>query len=146
MAPEEVYERNRGCWHLGARADKEQFAVFSYKGEGVLAMEIRGLVEDPKRPGRRILEGEILGRVIRCTTGGWVRRPRRTETPCGTSTPSSTRRSAGADVARLSCTTISPGHDQRAIHDRIAKLGSVKDFLDWFDRTWDEPDEGDTDR
>ena len=26
-----------------------------------------------------------------------------------------------------------PGHDQRAIHERIAKISFVADFLDWFD-------------
>jgi hypothetical protein len=31
-----------------------------------------------------------------------------------------------------------PGHDQRAIHERIAKIGSVKDFLAWFDATYRE--------
>src|SRR4051812_104087 len=29
-----------------------------------------------------------------------------------------------------------PGHDQRAIHARIAQVGSVAAFLDWFDDTW----------
>jgi hypothetical protein len=26
-----------------------------------------------------------------------------------------------------------PGHDQRAIHDRINQIGTVAEFLDWFD-------------
>lgn len=29
------------------------------------------------------------------------------------------------------------GHDQRAIHDRVAKIGSVAEFLGWFDRHYD---------
>ena len=29
-----------------------------------------------------------------------------------------------------------PGHDQRAIHERIARVGTVRDFLRWFDTTW----------
>jgi len=29
-----------------------------------------------------------------------------------------------------------PGHDQRAIHARIAQVGSVAAFLKWFDETW----------
>jgi hypothetical protein len=32
-----------------------------------------------------------------------------------------------------------PGHDQRAIHERIAKVGTVKDFITWFDDSWTEP-------
>ena len=34
---------------------------------------------------------------------------------------------------------LPPGHDQRAIHERIAKIGTVKDFITWFDDTWTEP-------
>lgn len=29
-----------------------------------------------------------------------------------------------------------PGHDQRAIHERIARVGTVLDFIAWFDQTW----------
>ncbi|MGI8537511.1 MAG: hypothetical protein ACR2K2_13730 [Mycobacteriales bacterium] len=29
-----------------------------------------------------------------------------------------------------------PGHDQRAIHERIARVGTVVDFLRWFDRNY----------
>jgi hypothetical protein len=31
---------------------------------------------------------------------------------------------------------FAPGHDQRAIHERIARIGNVRDFLGWFDRTY----------
>jgi hypothetical protein len=31
---------------------------------------------------------------------------------------------------------FAPGHDQRAIHDRIRKVGTVREFIEWFDRTW----------
>lgn len=30
------------------------------------------------------------------------------------------------------------GHDQTAIHKRIAKVGGVVQFLDWFDKVWTE--------
>ncbi|MGH9127726.1 MAG: hypothetical protein ACRDY2_01885 [Acidimicrobiales bacterium] len=30
-----------------------------------------------------------------------------------------------------------PGHDQRAIHERISQLGSVIEFLRWFDTTFE---------
>jgi len=26
-----------------------------------------------------------------------------------------------------------PGHDQKAIHERIARIGTVAEFLDWMD-------------
>ncbi|MFE5703229.1 MULTISPECIES: hypothetical protein [Rhodococcus] len=28
-----------------------------------------------------------------------------------------------------------PGHDQAALHQRVAKIGSIADFLQWFDNT-----------
>lgn len=139
MTPEEIYERNRGCWHLGSRADKESFALFTHKGVGVLAMEIHGIAEDTKRPGRRILEGKVLGAgdpVHDNFVGRAVdtsRNPVRyidseydaTACLCG----------CGEQVVRRD---FASGHDQRAIHERIAKVGTVREFLAWFDRTWQE--------
>ena len=29
-----------------------------------------------------------------------------------------------------------PGHDQRAVPDRIAKLGGVPEFINWLDNTY----------
>ncbi|MFE2022458.1 hypothetical protein ACFW9O_30955 [Streptomyces sp. NPDC059499] len=31
-----------------------------------------------------------------------------------------------------------PGHDQKALHDRVAKIGTVHEFIHWFDRTFTE--------
>jgi hypothetical protein len=28
------------------------------------------------------------------------------------------------------------GHDQRALHERVAKIGTVAEFLRWFDQTY----------
>jgi hypothetical protein len=30
------------------------------------------------------------------------------------------------------------GHDQRALHARIRKIGTVREFIEWFDATYDE--------
>lgn len=37
-----------------------------------------------------------------------------------------------------------PSHDQRTIHERIARIGTVKDSIAWFDQTWkhDEAQQG----
>ena len=32
---------------------------------------------------------------------------------------------------------FAPGHDQKAVHERVAKVGSVAEFLEWFDKTWE---------
>ncbi|MFB7374813.1 hypothetical protein ACFC0D_33800 [Streptomyces sp. NPDC056222] len=31
------------------------------------------------------------------------------------------------------------GHDQKALHARVAKIGTVRDFISWFDSTYVEP-------
>lgn len=31
------------------------------------------------------------------------------------------------------------GHDQKALHARVAKVGTVREFIDWFDNTYIEP-------
>lgn len=28
------------------------------------------------------------------------------------------------------------GHDQTALHERVKQIGTVAEFLDWFDRPW----------
>ncbi|MGW2257835.1 hypothetical protein ACWCXE_08205 [Streptomyces sp. NPDC001780] len=34
-----------------------------------------------------------------------------------------------------------PGHGRRAIHERIARVGTVMDFITWFDQTWKADEE-----
>jgi hypothetical protein len=49
---------------------------------------------------------------------------------------------SGRSMAPFAHTPVSPpvqrdfivGHDQRAIHERIAKVGSIREFLDLFDK------------
>jgi hypothetical protein len=133
MTEAELYEANRGCWVLGGRADREQFALFSFNRVVRQAIAIDRLVETG---ARRAIEGFILGPghlvfdayVGKETPIGIVRNPityfdsavGRRSCACG----------CGAEVAKG---YFLPGHDQRAIHDRIARVGSVVDFLDWFD-------------
>ncbi|MFE5710341.1 hypothetical protein ACFQ7J_05870 [Streptomyces sp. NPDC056501] len=31
------------------------------------------------------------------------------------------------------------GHDQKALHARVATIGTVREFLDWLDNTYIEP-------
>ncbi|MFC5204653.1 hypothetical protein [Streptomyces kaempferi] len=33
------------------------------------------------------------------------------------------------------------GHDQKALHDRVAKIGTVHQFIEWFDRTYAEEEQ-----
>ncbi|GLY89201.1 hypothetical protein [Actinoallomurus iriomotensis] len=130
-----LYDANHGCWKLGSRAAKEQFAIVSYGGIVRQAIEIDNVVPIGAG-GRSVINGRILhsghpvydryvgkespvqgvrnpvsyvdvemdGRPCRCGCGGSV---------------------VGHDFL--------PGHDQAALHARIKQIGTVAEFLDWFD-------------
>ena len=130
-----LYDANHGCWKLGPRANKERYMIVSFEGIVRQAVEIES-IEPVTRGNRSVVHGKILheghpvydkyvgetspiqgvrnpvtyfdddvdGKPCRCGCGGSV---------------------AGRDFL--------PGHDQRAIHDRINQIGTVSEFLDWFD-------------
>lgn len=139
MSSTELYDANRGCWILGARADKEQFALITFDRIVRQAIAIEQIVETGVR---RAIEGRILepgdpvydAFVGRETPIGIVRNPityfdssvGRRACACG----------CGKEVAKG---YFLSGHDQRAIHERIARVGTVIDFIDWFDANYSDP-------
>jgi hypothetical protein len=144
MTEEECYQYNRGRWVLGERADSERYALFSARDAAGTkrvraAIEITG-IEDTGE-GRRAMRGHVLkpGHPVhdQYVGGPALVDPARNpvsyvESPlddqgfcaCGCGEPTA----RGRDFL--------PGHDQRAIHERIAKVGGVREFLDWFDASW----------
>lgn len=135
MSDEQLYEANRGCWVLGERANNERYALFSHKGIVRMAVAI-DRIEDTSS-NRRAIVGPILRpgeRVHDIYVGGpapvqgvrnpvtYVDDPRfdRRECACG----------CGEEITRGDWI---PGHDQRALHSRIATIGTVKEFIEWFD-------------
>ncbi|MEU4697414.1 hypothetical protein [Nonomuraea dietziae] len=141
MTPSDVYDLNHGYYVLGARADRERYALFSAPDQSagnkvVLAVEIQEIVPVEGRPDRRVINGDILQEghpvfdayVGRPSPISGVRNPvtyldsplDRRLCECGCRT----------EVARG---LFVPGHDQRALHERIATIGTVADFLRWFD-------------
>ena len=140
MTEAELHEANRGCWVLGKRADRERFAVFSHHRTVVQAMEITGILNLGRR---RALEGRVLHQgdpVYDEFVGGPS--PVSARNPVGYFD-----HPVGRNVCGCGCGAGIPGsglfvagHDQRAIHERIAKIGTVRDFIEWFDRTWTDGD------
>lgn len=140
MSPLALYDASHGAWHLGERAHKERFALMTFDNKGVLAVEIDRIEPITGREGSRrsVIHGKVLtsGHPIHDTYVGKPSPipPQRNpigyydapeeQTPCrcgcGEKTP------AGKD--------FSPGHDQTALHDRVRQIGTVRDFIDWFDR------------
>lgn len=144
MTEDECYRDNRGHWALGARADTERYALFSARDSAGTkrvraAIEIEG-IEDVGN-GRRAMRGRVL-RPGHPVHDEYVGGPALVDPARN---PVSYVDSALDDQTYCACgcgepTTLSrdflPGHDQRAIHERIARVGTVRDFLRWFDTTW----------
>jgi hypothetical protein len=144
MTDEDCYRSNRGRWVLGERADHERYALLSARSGGRklvrLAIEIAAPPVDTGG-GRRALRGLVLqaGHPVfdqyvgqDAPVAGQRNPVAYFESPldqigtcaCGCGEPVSLSRD------------FLPGHDQRAIHERIAKVGGVRQFLDWFDKAW----------
>jgi hypothetical protein len=136
---EENWQNNRGYWVLGARAHRESYVLFSYneRHEVVMAAKIKRIIDAPGRPGRKIIEGAPLpeehavyqayvgqptphsARVrnpvtyFDSTVGGW---------PCGCG--------CGEEIF---AGEFVRGHEQTALHQRVAQIGTIPEFLRWFD-------------
>lgn len=148
MSPEEAYEHNHGEWVIGSRGrdGRERYALFSFNGKVVQAVEIEGMratrlfPDDSKRDNKYTIDGPILKK------GHPV-----FDKYVGEDQPVTPGRNpvryfddpefdvAGGKLCRCGCgeTTTAgdfvPGHDHRAIHERIARIGTVAEFLDWMD-------------
>lgn len=139
MTAQALYEANRGCWVLGARADREQYALVSFDQVVQQAIAIDRIVLAAPGRSRRAIEGRILvtgdpvydAYVNKPTPVGRVRNPiTYFEAPVG-------RRLCFCGCGEeVSLGHFLSGHDQRAIHERIARVGTVVDFLRWFDRNY----------
>jgi hypothetical protein len=136
---EENWQNNRGYWALGARAHRESYVLFSHNEphEVVMAAGIDKIIDAPGKPGRKIIEGEPLpedhavyqayvGRptppsarvrnpvtYFDSTVGGW---------PCGCG--------CGEEIF---AGEFVRGHEQTALHQRVAQIGTIPEFLRWFD-------------
>lgn len=145
-SPQATFDHNRGIWGLGARAARERYATYSYRGTVVVVVEIDHIEVVPRREPSKRRVSAIAGRVLEPGeeayealigqpvdsfrnpitylddpgTGG---RPR--TCACGCGTPIAQPR------------TFAPGHDQRAVHERITRQwGSTLSFIAWFDQTF----------
>jgi hypothetical protein len=130
-----LYDANHGCWKLGPRATKERYMLVSFEGIVRQAVEIES-IEAVTRGNRSVVHGEILRAghpvydkyVDKTSPVQGVRNPVTyfeddvDGQPC--------RCGCGGSVMSRD---FLPGHDQRAIHDRINQIGTVAQFLDWFD-------------
>ncbi len=140
MSETELYNAGRAAWVLGARADRETHALLTHAGVVRQAIRIDHL--ENVDGGRRAIVGEVLhsgdgvydAYVGKPSPVTGVRNPVTYFEP-----------ETGQRTCRCGCETelppgsgqFVPGHDQRALHARVAQIGTVADFLDWFDRTYE---------
>lgn len=140
LSPQELFDIARGTWKMSqTRAAQERYAVVNGDGIVRLVFEIDAIVDAPG--GRLTFEGRVLepGHSVH---DHYVDKPApkgKQQNPVTYFDSPFGGRECGCGCGQsISSGTFLPGHDQRAIHERIAKVGSVKEFLDWFDATWKE--------
>jgi hypothetical protein len=144
MSPLALYDANHGCWHLGERASREHFALLTFDGTGVLAIKIDHIEPVPARAGgressrRSVIHGAILteGHQIYDTYVGKSSPipPQRNPVGYYDAPEEQTSCRCGCGGQTLAGKDFIPGHDQTALHDRVRQIGTVRDFIDWFDR------------
>lgn len=136
MSPVELYVANHGCWKLGARAHNERYYLVSAEGIVRQAVEIDRIERSSPTSERSVIHGAIL-RAGHPVHDKWV----------GKRSPIQGVRNpityfddeVDGRSCRCGCGATSmgrdflPGHDQTALHDRVRQIGTVADFLTWFD-------------
>lgn len=130
-----LYDANHGCWKLGPRANKEQYAIVSFGGIVRQAIDIDN-IEPVERGSRSVVNGSILRPghpvydkyVDKKSPVQGMRNPityfddEVDGRPCMCGCRGS-----------VSVRDFLPGHDQTALHDRVKQIGTVAEFLIWFD-------------
>lgn len=135
MSDRELYRAARGSWVLGEKADNELFALVAHGGTVRLAIEIDRLVETA--PGRRAIVGSILlpGDEVR---DAYVGKPVPVESYGNPVRYFDSL--VGTKPCRCDCGTalasgkFVAGHDAIALHRRVKQVGTVAEFIEWFDK------------
>jgi hypothetical protein len=124
QTPQQLYERNRGRWKLGARAGVERYAAFSATviQRIVLVVEKTGL--EDVGGGKMAIVGNVLG-PGHPVYDGLIDQPSldRHRNPITFSEhplDHARRCACGCGATVTGTRLFQPGHDQRAVHLRIA--------------------------
>lgn len=137
MSPAALYDATHGTWVLGERAHRQSHYLVSYGGTVQQAVEIQRI--DTVPGGKQVITGRIL------TAGDpvydeYVGQPSPVEPARNPVRYFDSPHDAAGVLCACGCgeragarSEFLAGHDQRAIHDRVAKIGSTKEFMAWFD-------------
>ena len=149
LTDQQVFEQNRGMWFLAARAEDEQYATFSYAGTIVAVAEITGVETLPwENPNGRRHKQAVIGRALGPGHPAYeffIDRPvAAARNPVSYIDDPQPRPAPEPRSCACGCGTpveppkhFAPGHDQRAVRERIAKQwGDTLGFIRWFDETY----------
>lgn len=143
MSAAAMYDANHGSWVLGPRAERERFAVFVWNETVIQVVEIERIERlGDSTSDRSVIHGKILteGHPVYDAYFGQPAPNPGVRNPVTYFT--SKVKLDGLDpeqLCRCGCGAPSkgkeflPGHDQTALHDRVRMIGTVAEFLDWFD-------------
>lgn len=142
---EELFALNRGRWVLGARAERERYAAFSYTGDHTIKFvaEIEGFEQfgDKRAIVGRVLDAghPVARRLVGSPAPDHFRNPVTYFSESGAAAPAC---ACGCGETVSASRAFVPGHDQKAIHARISKQwGSTLGFIEWFDTTYPDSSE-----
>jgi len=143
MTDHELYERNRGMWVLGPRAHRERLVTFSYEGTVRTVVAVDDIETLPSPAGGRPKQA-VVGGVLAVGDPDYDALinlpidPQRNPVSYTPDTASGIHTCAcGCEMPIPAHRAFVPGHDQRAVHDRISRQwGNTLTFVRWFDRTF----------
>jgi hypothetical protein len=130
-----LYDANHGCWKLGERAAQEDFMIVSFEGIVRQAIEIDS-IERVERGSRSVVHGRILaaGHPVYDRYVGKESPVQGMRNPVTYFEDDSDQRPCRCGCGGLVAgREFLQGHDQAAIHQRIKQIGTVSEFLTWFD-------------
>lgn len=135
MSPGALYDANHGCWKLGPRAQKERYMIVSFDGLVRQAIEIES-IEPVIRGNRSVVHGSILreGHPVHDKYVGKTSPVQGVRNPVTYFDDDVDGRPCRCGCGGVATTgDFLPGHDQTALHARVKQIGTVAEFLDWFD-------------
>lgn len=141
MSPLALYDANHGGWKLGARAHSERFYLASFGGTVQQAVEIESIEPLLRRPDRSVIIGKVLGpgHPVHDKYVGKTSPIQGVRNPITYFEDDTIEQALNTRPCRCGCGGVLtgkeflPGHDQTALHARVKEIGTVADFLDWFD-------------
>lgn len=138
-----MYDANHGTWHLGERASRARYALVTFEGTVVQTIAINriepvaGTYAGKETSKRSVIHGNVLtaGHPVydRYAGQGSSIAPQRNPVGYYDAPEDHTACLCGCGAPTPGGKDFIPGHNQTALHDRVRQIGTVKEFIDWFD-------------